>query len=122
MFLQRPSVSSTRHFPAVSPSSTQPFRPIAGVRKKHMVAWAAPTDTLTRISELKMKRQATLDHLAQLEQGIQDLEQAITPPEKTTSDSMEAEDAVLSDVLDNFGYIRQFSGEPYDFTKAMGVS
>ena len=30
------------------------------------------------------------------------------------------EDDVGAVVLDNFGYIRQFSGEPYDYSKAMG--
>ena len=30
------------------------------------------------------------------------------------------EEDVDAVVLDNFGYIRQFSGEPYDYSKAMG--
>ena len=34
------------------------------------------------------------------------------------------EDGVVTEaeVLDNFGYIRQFSGEPYDYSQPMGVS
>ena len=77
------------------------------------------TDTKSsRIAELKMERLTMLDRLAELEHGIQELEHAT----ESCSTAMSDDGAILDDVLDNFGYIRQFSGEPYDYTKAMGVS
>jgi hypothetical protein len=75
----------------------------------------------THIAQLQSQR-ATL--ASQLDAVDKELRQALGKQEREDSSFlMKGPEAKtqMNEVLDNFGYIRQFSGEPYDYNKAMGV-
>lgn len=65
-----------------------------------------------RVDELRAERERVAAQLASISSALKAelaRERSILAPLQSESE------------LDNFGYIRQFSGEPYDSTKAMGV-
>jgi hypothetical protein len=78
------------------------------------------------IVELKAERQRAFVALAEAEQRLRDemqREAAATGVGAAAGEGQSGSGGGSSSTaeLDNFGYIRQFSGEPYDFGKAMGV-
>ncbi|GAX73707.1 hypothetical protein CEUSTIGMA_g1160.t1 [Chlamydomonas eustigma] len=93
-----------------------------GISSATSTATPQPSSTVlndTHISQLQAQRAALTSQLDAVER---DLREALAVLESEESSShKERHSGTQNEVLDNFGYIRQFSGEPYDYNKAMGV-